>query len=104
MAKNTEKMVAIKMGYDCIVMVPVSKSGPMLAILASCQICRSEWISARPVHESGSRMVLQDRKLEMEMGDFEPMTQDEYMAACAEAAAHSEALKLAELNAEAAPN
>lgn len=102
MAKSIEKMVSIKMGYDSIVMAPVSKAGPLLALLASCQICRSEWISARPVHESGSRMVLSDRKLEMEMGDFEVMTQDEYRAACEEATAHKAALEAAAISVDPA--
>ena len=105
---NTEKMVAIKLGWDAILLVPVSKAGPAMALLASCQICRSEYTGQREGKESGSHMVLQDRKIEMEMDNFDLMTQAEYDEAGKEAAdfraAKEVAEKLAELNAEAAPN
>lgn len=96
---NTEKMIAIKLGWDAILLVPVSKAGPAMALLASCQICRSEWIGEREGKESGSYMVLQDRKIEMEMNSFDLMMQAEYDEARKEAAE-----KLAELNAGAASN
>jgi hypothetical protein len=80
--------VLISIGWDTKVLVPASKAGALINMLAECKVANEEYNS-----ELSKRvLVTKDAPMEMLLGQFDVVTRADYDVFCAEKRAERDAL------------